>query len=97
MSPEKISKRQERRVKMQRQQQQQRLMISGLIVLGAALVVFAVVWPQLQSVDDIITVTPVALPNADGLSLGDANAPVTIDVFEDFQCSACKIFTENTE
>jgi len=97
MSPEKISKRQERRAKLQRQQQQQRLTIIGLIVLGAAMVVLAVVWPQVRSVGEIITVTPAALPSADGLSLGDANAPVVIDVFEDFQCSACKRFTENIE
>jgi protein-disulfide isomerase len=97
MSPEKVSKRQERRAKMQRQQQQQRLIVIGLIVLGAALVVLAIVLPQIRPVGEIITVTPAALPNADGLSLGDANAPVTIDVFEDFQCPACKTFTENTE
>jgi protein-disulfide isomerase len=96
MSPEKISKRQERRARMARQQHRQRLAVIGLIVLGAALVVFAVVWPQLRPVGEIITVTPAALPNADGLSLGD-NTFVTIDVFEDFQCSACKRFTDNTE
>jgi protein-disulfide isomerase len=97
MSREKVSKRQERRAKMQRQQQRQRLITIGLIALGAALVVFAVVWPQIRPAGEIISVTPAALPNADGLSLGDANAFVTIDVFEDFQCAACKRFTENTE
>jgi protein-disulfide isomerase len=97
MSPEKVSKRQERREKMQRQQQRQRLITIGLIALGAALVVFAVVAPQLRPVAEIVTVTPAALPDADGLSLGDPNASVTIDVFEDFQCSACQRFTENTE
>jgi protein-disulfide isomerase len=97
MSPEKISKRQERRERMQRQQQRQRLITIGLIVLGAALIVFAVVWPQIRSVGEIITVTPAALPNSDGLSVGDASAPATIDVFEDFQCPACKAFTENIE
>jgi protein-disulfide isomerase len=97
MSREKVSKREERRARMQRQQQQQRLMVIGLIVLGAALVVFAVVWPQIRPAGEIITVTAAALPNADGLSVGDPNAPVTIDVFEDFQCSACKRFTDNTE
>ncbi len=94
---QKVSKRQERREKMQRQQQRQRLITIGLIMLGAALVVFAVIWPQLRPVGEIVTVTPAALPDADGLSLGDPNAPVIIDVFEDFQCPACQRFTENTE
>jgi protein-disulfide isomerase len=97
MSPEKVSKRQERRARMQKQQQRQRLGMIGLIVLGAALIVFAVVWPQIRPAGEIISVTPATLPNADGLSLGDANAFITIDVFEDFQCPACKTFTENTE
>lgn len=97
MSPEKLSKRQERRVKMQREQQRRRLILIGLIALGASLVVLAVVLPQLRPAGDIVTVTPAALPNADGLSLGDPNAPVTIDVFEDFQCSACVRFTQNVE
>jgi protein-disulfide isomerase len=97
MSPEKVSKRQERRERMQRQQQRQRLITIGLITLGAALVVLAVIWPQLRPVGEIVTVTPAALPNVDGLSLGDPNAPVTIDVFEDFQCPACRNFTESTE
>ena len=94
---QKISKRQERREKMQRQQQRQRLITIGLITLVAALIVLAVVIPQLLPVGEIVTVTPAALPEADGLSLGDPNAPVTIDVFEDFQCPACQRFTENTE
>lgn len=97
MSPEKISKRQERRAKMQREQQRQRMIILGLIGLGAVLLVLAIALPQLRSVDDIITVTPAALPQADGLSVGDPNAPVTIDVFEDFQCPACQFFTESIE
>jgi protein-disulfide isomerase len=97
MSREKVSKRQQRREQMQRQQQRQRLILIGLIVLGAALVVFAIVYPNIKSVGEIITVTPATLPNPDGLSLGEAKAPATIDVFEDFQCPACKAFSENTE
>lgn len=97
MGREKVSKRQERRERMQRQQQRQRLILIGLVVLGAALVAFALIYPNVKSVGEIITVTPAALPNANGLSLGDAKAPATIDVFEDFQCPACKAFTEGTE
>jgi protein-disulfide isomerase len=97
MSPEKVSKRQERRERMQREQQRRRLIAIGIITLAAALVVFAVVWPQLRPVGEIITVTPAALPETDGLSMGDPNAVATIEVFEDFQCPACRNFTENTE
>jgi len=62
MSPEKVSKRQQRREQVQRQQQRQRLILIGLIVAGAALVVFALIYPQVKSVGEIITVTPAALP-----------------------------------
>src|SRR5215208_4674293 len=97
MSPKKVSKRQEHRLKMQREQLRQRLLLIGAIVLVAAVVVFAVVWPQIRPAGEITAVTPGALPNPDGLSLGDANVPVTIDVFEDFQCPACQRFTESIE
>lgn len=97
MSRQKISKREERRAKMQREQQRQRLRIIGLIVLGAGLLVFVIIWPQIRSVGEIVTVTPATLPDADGLSLGDPDAAVTIDVFEDFQCPACQRFTESVE
>jgi protein-disulfide isomerase len=33
----------------------------------------------------------------DGRAMGDPNAPVTIEVFEDFQCPACKSFSETIE
>lgn len=97
MSQEKKSKRQERREKMQREQQRRRLMLIGLIALGAIVVVLLVVLPQMRPAGEIIPVTPAALPEAQGLSLGTPDAAVTIDVFEDFQCSACLRYTENTE
>lgn len=97
MSPEKVSKREERRQRMQKQQQRQRLIIIGIITVVAALLVFLVVWQPLRSVGQIVAVTPASLPDADGLTLGDTNAPVTIDIYEDFQCPACRRFTENTE
>lgn len=97
MSREKVSKRQERRERMQREQQRKRLITIGVITLVAAILVFLVVWQPLSTVGEIVTVTPAVLPDADGLSLGDPNAPAVIDVFEDFQCPACKSFTENVE
>jgi len=97
MSMEKKSKRQVRREKMRNQAQRSRLMMIGLIIVGAAILVFAVVLTQKKSVENIIAVTPASLPNADGLTLGDPNAKVSIEVFEDFQCPACKNFSEGIE
>ena len=98
MSPEKKkSKRQERRERMRHQAQRSRLMMIGMIVVGASLLVLALAFSQKKSVENIITVTPADLPSPDGLTIGDPNAKVTIDVFEDFQCSACQVFTERTE
>jgi protein-disulfide isomerase len=48
-------------------------------------------------VGTIIQITPVAYPNAKGTSMGDPNAKVKIDVYEDFRCSACLSFTESVE
>lgn len=97
MSTEKKSKRQERREKLRSQTQRNRLITIGLISLGAVFLVIAVVVSQKKSVENIITVTPASLPNANGLTLGDPNATVSVDVFEDFQCPACKSFTESIE
>jgi protein-disulfide isomerase len=98
MTVEKKSKRQERRQKIKQQEQRGRLITIALLVFGAALVVFAFVYPQFKSVGEIITPEPYAsLPNPDGMSLGDPNAPAVIDVFEDFQCPACQFFTTDVE
>ncbi|MFT3890369.1 MAG: thioredoxin domain-containing protein [Anaerolineales bacterium] len=97
MSPEKMSKRQERREKMRSQAQRSRLMMIGGIVLVALVLVLLIASTQNKSVQNIIAITPVDLPNANGLTIGDPNAKVTIDVFEDFQCPACKQFSEQIE
>ncbi|MBI4762310.1 MAG: DsbA family protein [Chloroflexota bacterium] len=97
MSLEKKSKRQERREKMRKNAMKNRLIIIGLITAGALLVVLAFIWPQFTTVDNLIVPEAKTLPNPNGLSLGDPNAPAVIEVFEDFQCPACQYFTENVE
>ena len=97
MSPEKKSKRQERREKIKQQERRSRLITMTLLIMGAALVVFAFIYPQFQSVGELTVPEPLNLSNADGLALGDPNAPATIDVFEDFQCPACQFFSESVE
>ena len=81
MSPEKKNKRQKIKEKKQ-QQQRNRIIIIVVMVLGAALVVYAFLSSTIQSVGEIVVPELHDLSNADGLALGDPNAPVTIDIFE---------------
>lgn len=97
MTVEKKSKRQERREKVRKDTMKGRLTTIGLITAGALLLVVAFIWPQFTTIDDIIVPDARALPNPDGLSLGDPNAPAVIDIFEDFQCPACQFFSESIE
>ena len=98
MSPKKkMSKRQTIRAKRQRQARIQRFGMIGIIAAGALLVAFALIYPNLKSVGGIVTVEPNPRPLADGTAMGDPNAPVVIDIFEDFQCPACRTYTEEVE
>jgi protein-disulfide isomerase len=45
-------------------------------------------------VGDIVNITPEERPMVDGTAMGDPQAPVTIEVYEDFQCPACKSYSE---
>jgi protein-disulfide isomerase len=100
-----MSKRQEIREKRRKQQQRQRLLVIGMVAIGAVLIAFALIWPTLKgnqiSNATLASITPIAPGyfNAavDGTHLGDPNALVKIDVWEDFQCSGCFYYTENIE
>jgi len=97
MSQERKSKRQERRTKILQQERRNRLVMIGFVVLGAVLLVFAVVWPQLRPIAEVVAVDPGTHPNAKDNSMGDPNAPIKIVEFADFQCPFCERFHKETE
>jgi protein-disulfide isomerase len=97
MSAERKSKRQERRQKMAQQEKRGRLITLGLIVLGAVLVVFAVIWPQIRPIAAVVSVDPGTHYKADDNAVGDPNAPIKIEEFADFQCPYCEQFHTGTE
>jgi protein-disulfide isomerase len=66
---------------------------AGVVVLVALVVVIVV---QTQRTTPSATATVPA--NADGtvISVGSADAPVTVDLYEDFQCPNCKAFEDQS-
>jgi protein-disulfide isomerase len=88
------SKRQQRR---QQSKNQQRMVLIGALTLGAILIAVALIYPNLKSSTEVAVPTTESRTAANGLTIGDTNAPAKIEVFEDFQCPACKQFTEDYE
>ena len=96
-----ISKREEirsARLKKKRQQRMATLLgVGGFILLVVALIGLPSVIDKYRPAGEFNAATPVERPLANGLAMGDPNAPVVIEVFEDFQCSACKVYSESIE
>lgn len=97
MSPDKKSKRQERREKINQKESRSRLITISLVILGAALLVFAFLYPTLKPIAEVIAVNVGTHPTPNDNSMGDPNAPIKIEEFSDFQCPFCERFHEETE
>jgi protein-disulfide isomerase len=73
-----------------------------VIIVGVALVVVALliapsIKDTLAPVGEIVTITPVSRPMVKGTAMGDENAAVLIEVYEDFQCPACRTYSNEVE
>ena len=108
-----MSKRQEIREKRHREQIRNRIIVIVLVVVGALLVTFALILPSLSTARaaasatqtaanaspvPVVTITPrVFTTTVNGQHLGDPNAPVKVDAYEDYRCSACLYYSQNVE
>ncbi|MFZ5908690.1 MAG: DsbA family protein [Chloroflexota bacterium] len=97
MSEEKMSKRQMMREKRRKTEARNRWITIGLVVAGAFLVAFALIYPNLKPVGEVAAATPSSRPMADDNSMGDPNAPIKIEEFSDYQCPYCRMFSVETE
>lgn len=90
--------RQEKRKKRMREQRRN-VLIGVLIVVIALAIILSIrlILDATQPIGEFTVVTPMPRPQAQGLSMGNPDAPVKIDVFEDYQCPACASYTHNTE
>jgi protein-disulfide isomerase len=71
--------------------------IVGIVVILIAVIVGANIYDNTRPLGTINTAEPRTYPAVDGRSLGDPNAPVKIEVFEDFQCPACRNYSSDAE
>jgi len=92
-----MSKRQEFREKKRRAEQRNRWIWIGAIIVGALLVAFFLIYPQLKPVVAVQTADARTRPNVNRNSSGDPNAPVKLVEFADYQCPFCKDFWSTTE
>ena len=98
MSTSKKSAMKQRRLQQRRKERQMVfLAVAGAVLVLIAIVVGASLIQQNQPVGEIKPITPVDRPNPSGTAMGNPDAPVRIEVFEDFQCPACQLFTKNVE
>src|SRR4051794_2787614 len=67
------------------------------VLIGLAVVAFAMLTGSRPGPTPGAEVAVARLPGSvtgEGMSLGHADAPVTIELYEDFQCPACRLWRE---
>ena len=95
------SKRQAIREQREKKQRQQRittiLVLAGVAIIIAAFLIIPSIQRATAPVGEIVTAQPQNRPMVDGTKMGDPNAPVLLQVFEDFQCPSCRQYSQDVE
>ena len=79
------------------------IIVAASVLVLIAIIVGANIYQNTRPVGEVKGITERQLPMKDGQpyvdmnGIGDPNAPVKIEVFEDFQCPACQSYSDNIE
>jgi protein-disulfide isomerase len=96
-----MTKKDENRKQREMQKKRTRILVVAGIVVFAILIVLAVALPQLKAnsipIGTIQIPDPITRPIVNGLTMGDPNAPILVEVYSDFQCPYCKKFAAEVE
>lgn len=92
-----MSKKEEMRRQRKATERRNRIIIIIAIVVLAVAVVGIIISSQAANKVQIVEITPQAYPQANGLSMGDPNAPVKVDIYSDFQCPYCRKLAQEVE
>ncbi len=86
------------RLKKKRQQRMNTfLWVGGFIVVLVIVLISPQIYNALKPTGAFNQITPVPYQMVDGKAIGNPNAKVKIEVYEDFQCPACKGYTSLVE
>ena len=87
-----MSKREEIREKRRKQKEERKMMTLGAIIIGAGLIVAALIYPSLAKSGQVAS-----RYMADNNAMGDPNAPVKIVEYSSYKCGHCAAFSFETE
>lgn len=91
-----MSKREEIRQKRIRARRQRQIrLLLGVGAFGVAIAAI-LIYQNLTLINNIIIPEPANYPLTEGTAMGDPEAPILVEEFSDFQCSACKTFLDET-
>jgi protein-disulfide isomerase len=86
------------RTKKKRQQRMNTILwVGGFIVLLIILFASPTIYNSLKPAGDFVRITPLPRSLENGIAVGNPNAKVTVEVYEDFQCPSCKEYVNTVE